>query len=814
MDDVLEIAMKYYRRASKLIEPDLLSEFRRVIAAEPVFDGKTKKSEFAVKLSHDVADLSMCGAPNVALAVACAAFDMVPNAVWAVNNLGNAIAMFCDNSADDFVRSKEQEIYADAETVLRHAVGLSMVGSIYTESSLPPLVSLGNLWLDMKKLEEAKGMFEAALRVRKGYPRAIAGMMAYYRAKGMPQMAMGVARSAGENKTVIGDSFDEIIKNNNDVELGNMEQRNEEEMEKYMDKLCEVNETTYADIFGKIDPETARKTRESVKRLNDKMRITVPDVSMLTAFTAVNSDNIVSIKKATEAVAEELQHIIKYTMRYSSASVYIQADTLERLGIDTKVAGLAMPDFMRDAAKNPKKYENRNLNMGGVAQDVKSKMMAFADDAMSGINSFMSMDFSSGDRTKFFQNVGKVEPLVAVQGLNPYDYANAWDVMIQQFNAKKLLEKTSAIGAYIGAVNSKTLEIYSSIVDKAQRDLMDLAKREGEEEDAAWERYTKDDSPNARKRYDIALHKIHLKYYPQYDPIYKRIFAELTQFTSMGYKKLERYVPKMYQTAMKHLVLISDLKIRARQEEILVGTIATGIQTALQLLLGAYGHAAVKDIRECGCDEELLKAYEAEIKAAEKKEGNAKIEKQRAAKNAFKNGIIDENSSFYKDYIKKYEREWNFIFFKYRTNEHFTVVDTNIWTPWGSFGRSSHTNHISGSKRVSCDLSLGLDAGAVSGGAKFGYSYVKDKNGNIHPDDLDIRAGLEASAGKGPLSSSLGMEASLQRGTKVYGKLELTGSEYIDAMKEAHFGKHGKWIRTELPAVELWSGEYNITDKN
>jgi hypothetical protein len=282
----------------------------------------------------------------------------------------------------------------------------------------------------------------------------------------------------------------------------------------------------------------------------------------------------------------------------------------------------------------------------------------------------------------------------------------------------------------------------------------------------------------------------------------------------MSYKKLERYIPKMYQAAMKHLVYISDTEVRRKQEEKLIGTIASGLQTAIQNVLTAYGIGWPLDPRRCDCNLEELENMRAALAEQEREIGNAMIERQKAKKNAFKNGDIDQNSSFYKDHIKKYEYSIDLIFIKYRTNDHFTVKDVSIWTPFGSMDHSSFRNHISGQRKVSCDVSLGLDAGAVKGEGRFGYSYVRDRNGNIHPDDLDVRAGLSASVGKGPISASAGVSASLQRGTNLHGKIELTGNEYLDGFKQQYLGKTGEWIRTEAPSLELWNGEYKLTDRN
>ncbi|MDR0778685.1 MAG: hypothetical protein LBE48_04535 [Methanomassiliicoccaceae archaeon] len=812
LENVLAVAKKYYSWSFQIIEPAIQSEFARVINWDPRFDGKRKDDKTAAKLSYDVMILGAHGgASNAAAAVACAVFDIAYDDVCASQNLGCAIAAFCDNSKNAEIKEKEKEIYADAETILLYAVNISSDNGKYTNKSLEPLTALGNLYLDMLRNEEAKNKFESVLSIRDCYPPAMTGLMAYYRAINRPQMIRGFGMAVKNKPTVIGRAFNEIIKNNEDKVPSRKESLGTEEaLEKNMEELSNVEATTYADVFGNIDPENAQRIRKNTKEIGDRMRIRIPNMTVLTQFTKIDEENQISIGCAIRAVGDELVNLTKYTLRYAKESVNTQADVFENLGVEGRIMGLTLPDFMRDVVKNPKKYENADIAFNpGLAGEMQNKMMAYANDMIANIEKIMGGDTSTETVAKAFKSVGKVDPLIAVQSLDPYDYANAWDVIIQQFNAKRLSEKINAIGSYITMVNGRTTNGYVDILETFTREYRKITTAYIKEEERIVDVYR--DDPDKLK---VAMHKLHVNYYPQFNNCYRPYFGQATQLTSMAYKKLERYIPMMYQAAMKHLVYISDEKVRHDQENKLVGIIAQGLQAAIQLLVGSYGFGGLKDIRLCGCDPEEMERLEASIAEREKKIGEDMIMKQKAHMNAFKNGDIDENSSWYKNYVKKYEYSLDLIFIKYRTNDHFTVTDKNFWSPFGSFSHSSFENHISGQRKVSCDISVGLDAGAVSGEAKFGFSYVRDKNGRIHPDDLDVRAGLGASAGKGPVSVSAGIEASLQRGTKLQGKLELSGNEYIDRMKERYFGEHRGWIRTEIPTLELWSGEYVISDKN
>jgi hypothetical protein len=266
----------------------------------------------------------------------------------------------------------------------------------------------------------------------------------------------------------------------------------------------------------------------------------------------------------------------------------------------------------------------------------------------------------------------------------------------------------------------------------------------------------------------------------------------------------------MYQAVMKHLVYISDEKVRQEQEDRLVGLIAQNLQQAIQILIAAYGLGQMRDERDCGCDEEALMALEREIAAKEKKEGNEKIQRQRAAKNAFKNREVDENSRYYQEYVKKGEREWNLIVFKYRTNDYFNAAEGGIWTPWGSFSHSSVTNSFTGVTKGSNRLSISVPVGPVKVSGKWEVDYVRAADGTIHPQDLDRRSSIEVSGGYGPLSATAGISFT-PRGTSVYSNIELSGSEYIDVFKEDALGEViSPWVEIETPSKKVWNGEYTF----
>jgi len=808
LEDVLAVAKKYYQWSFPLIPSGFRDEIKKVINWDPEFNGKRPIDKLAVNLSYDVSFLlTQKGASGAACALACAAFEISHTEAWASVNLGTAISNFCDDNTDE-IKRRRGEIYADSETAFLYALGITTVSKMYTAGSVDPLVSLGTLYLDMGKLEDAKIKFDEALKIKRGHPPAIAGLNAYYAAKGMPQMSGIVKKMAKESPTVLGKAFNEIVERTNDVPSRKKEITSEEAQIQYMKELIKVEPVTYADIFKEADPKTAKRSKEKMKELIGEMKLKIPNVTVLTQYTDINEDNMFAIASATRAVADEINHLSQYVITSQRKEIHAQANMFDRMNVNANFMGMGFSDFMRDAANNPKKYENASFqgDMSGIQNELQTKALSYADELMKNLNKMMSGGTPDNkDVSNMFKMSGKTEPIMAVQGVNPFDYANPWDVIIQQFNAKLLQEKLNAFGTYMTTVVSDANELHISLMNSMSKEMDELIKQQNAQERMIQEMY-KDDQHMQR----IQMHRtVHLPYLPRYTNINRRYFIQMTQNAAVAYKKLEDHIPEMYQTVMSHLVYISDPKVQQEYENRLIGTIAANLMQVIQMLLASYGVGKVRDPRDCGCDEEELRNLEAERTAREKQEGNAKVEKQKKAVHDFKNGVVDQKSSYYKNRIKPYESEWDLIIVKYRSNDHFSAKEGGVWTPFGSIKHSSIKNHFTGETTGSNKLSINVPLGPVTVSGKWEVDYVRGKDGTIHPNNLDRRTSIEVSAGYGPMSASAGISFT-SRGTRVYGNAEFTGNDYLDGLKEAAAGGLGGWANIEAPSKKVWDGSYTF----
>jgi len=519
-----------------------------------------------------------------------------------------------------------------------------------------------------------------------------------------------------------------------------------------------------------------------------------------------------------KAVAQEMEEMGRHFARFSKQMGMDGMDMIDDMGFNMRIGGMKLTDYVRDSIKNPDKHQKDR--MPEIDTDMGS-VMKWADEAMASISALMGGNVNKDT----FKPFSKVEPLTAVLALDPFEYANPLDILVQQYNAVPLMKKFSALSAYLPRINKKATEAIIDISQTAQRAIESLAKAEEEAKEKLEEWYENaleaakslEEMEAVRLRYKIKLHEHHVEFFNRYNLTHTPYWNQATQVAAMTYKKIERYVPKMYTEIMTHIVAISDAKVREKQENKLYNVLSVAIQAGMANVLTAYSIMEYQDVRMCSCDLDEINQAREKLRQLEKKLGNEYCERQRKAMNSLKNGEIDFNSDWYKNHLKKWEHKIDLGFTQYVTGDYYAIEKTNIWTPVGSYESSSFVNNISNTGTKSADLTLGPSVGAFSLEAKFGYTVdlTRDKSGRTHIRDIDLRSSLEGKVGYGPLAATAGISASIAKGTKVYGKVGLTGNGYIDKLKSKALGeKLAAWSGApgipKIPdlTLNLWSGEY------
>jgi len=845
----LAIAKKYWLLSSPNVEQAFAQNFKTLFPRPPDFDGKNKNETTALNLSPDIAILSTLGAPNITTALACAAFDAAHSFVDPAQNLGCAIASFADINPDPKIRARESEIYSDAETILQYAIRLSIDNNnFYTPAALEPLVALGNLYIDMKKYEDAREQFETALKILKTYKPALDGMLAYYQATKNSQKLVSfkeaAKQEARENPSELGKAANEIEKKFKPIDE-KPDFDSEQQIAQYMDSIVDIENITYADLIEELDKEVSRKIRANLKKLKDKMTITLPNINFLLQMGPPGDSNDELYKAALESAESELGHVERYATKYALKSLNSTAGMLERMGVDSKLrvenaGNIELPDFLRAIAANPNAFDD--LEVEEVDEDATpEKMAAFASKMMGAINKVQQGDpknTNPEDGKNAINLASKIDPLIAIMKINPYDYANSWDILIQQYNIKPLTEKLAALGSYVQHVNGKASEdimkIFMALKDDSERimneyrkEFTNLRKEYDGQMNPLDEEYSRlfqnQDAPGAfdrmieidlqreliNKRHDLAICNLNRAYFTRFKAVQLPAWHKATPIAFQAYRKLEKHIPKMYQSAIMHIAFVTDKEVRQQQEDKLISIISNGTLIGIRNVIFAYGLVGdapvTKEELEEKCSEEAMRQLQRDAQDAAR--SLKAIHDAKA--NAFKNFTIDENSSFYKDYVKKWEYEFNIPFlFNYRSNDHFTASNLNIWTPTLSFDKSTYQNHITGKYYQDGGVSIRAGYGPVSGEVVLRNSFVRDEKGVVHP--IDTSTDVSVGYSKGPFTLSGGYTYSSQRGSKIYRKLEYSGNNNIDGLRQESFNKLSKTSPSETPSLTLWKGEYKL----
>ena len=147
--------------------------------------------------------------------------------------------------------------------------------------------------------------------------------------------------------------------------------------------------------------------------------------------------------------------------------------------------------------------------------------------------------------------------------------------------------------------------------------------------------------------YRMNIHRLHKEYYPKFNNLAAPFWSNATIDAAEAYKKIEKYVPQMYTDCMKHIMLISDEKVRDSLEDELIAKVTGYIEMGLKNAIDAYGMASPLDINACGCDEEELDEIKERKKEREKEKeeaANKAILKAMQDRAYFNAGKLDENS--------------------------------------------------------------------------------------------------------------------------------------------------------------------------
>jgi tetratricopeptide (TPR) repeat protein len=759
--EILELARQYYERAYPLIESDTRSEYKRLITWEPDFRGKqASKEDVELQKSSSVnvvLALSYTSAKNFYLAMAASVFALNPDDTTSAGNFAAALASYGDDLKEESSPSVAiQKYYDDAVKVYHYALMIEGKNGKHTQKDLPLLVSLGNLYLDSGKYNEAYTCFQTVLEIDGEYSAAVEGLYNTYMALKQYKKALDLIAKTTKYPALIGATAKVGEKKQEDEKKPGMKDTSidEDALEVKCDSLSTTDAISTVDFLDAIDVEAKEKLDKLIRQVQGKMVYTAPDIKMISQYG--------SLKGISEPLGQA---------------------TLEAFG--------AGADQIREEAL----LANEKL-------DARFPSDKAIDEAEAGMRKYQINQNSDIETVeKFFAALSKILPEYAIYSINPYDYANPVDIIIQRYNIEYFTKKFSTYYKYLIMVNRRVEVNVTEIMDMCDIKVTALVEE-------MYDKIAKIDPED--KNYLAKVHNVHLAYYPKINGLKQVYWNQATSITVTAYQqKIKKYLEQMYNGCMKHLILISDDKIQTYLEEKLQAALLSSMEAILNQLYLSFSFVTYDD--DCKCDFGAMEQERRKNEEEQNRLANEQIKRNMEAKKRFESGDLDENSDYYKKFIKPYEVHFSSPFVKgvigpYKTTMHIKIQLLKNHKVL-EFKQVEHHIRNTTTYNGGIEIGAGVKAGSYEIGprAYLKFTATKGSDGQFAMDDVDITGGGNVTFKSMFTEAQAGMEASAVRGTKTYANFSVSGEKLINS----DFRKSmGFWF----PKLkkEIWRGEYPV----
>ncbi|MGB4587380.1 MAG: hypothetical protein WBH66_10090, partial [Rectinemataceae bacterium] len=825
----------------------------------PKFDGTGANQTLAKNVSLQVSLLTnYLVKPNFVSAFAAAAYSLDPEEANSANNFASAILGAGERANPDPKASNYAKLMGpyrgDAEAVFIFAIAASMKADAFVEASITPLVNLGNLYIDLRKNEEARSLFMVARKVDRRSWDAALGLSAYFLAIGKPDKARTILdddKLDSPAMYMVARKTEKLLQETDKAATMPVESPPEE-----YEQLIKVAESqpmlTSADFIAQLDQSERNKMRYFIENLPPQGSYTVPPIKLVSQFSTLQA---ISAPPGLSAINDFSESVAVYMFKSFAATSDSQLAWLKGMGLDID-PGIDM----KDAAAHPEKYENANPNVTVEGKEqFKANMLAMKSDATKA-----QADLAAGNTASTVALAARLDPFVAILQIDPMRYADPMNILMQKHNFAVHNRKFNLYNNYMYSVNKKSLRQIQEIYNMASRKFRDIAIRE----DAAIEQMRAQIANEHKSETNIGtmsaedelrIHGIHVQYQTEYNSVATTSWAQATQIASVAYlTRIKPNAEKFYYDVMRHVALITDPAVREHRDAMLRDAITSAVGSGLQNVMIAYGSMRYRDEWDCGCDVGSLMQRRDEERAAQEDEENARVMRNMNAKKQFDSGEIPESSPLWKK-LDAFGTDLNIPFIPFlsgRISCARTVVKFNFTLPIPgmpqistSMTRSENTgaatygagvklgyNKEVGTGSVGANLSLSGTVSTDGQGTVSNYSVtagtgvsVSVKGGTTvkvggeitfgpaGAGDSDFSAGIsqDFKSGAGGTANA-GFEASTKRGCALSGKVEqnFQGS-YADDVKNASKDKYGATMTEYLKPEDalkqsLWSGEYKI----
>jgi tetratricopeptide (TPR) repeat protein len=666
----------------------------------------------------------------------------------------------------------------DAESAWLYAIKQSMKDDKWNEASLTPVINLGNLLIDLGKLEEARSLFMVARKIKPESWDAALGLAAYFIALRQKDKALiileddNLDRPLGPGLPVKASKSLEKSEEFSDLPL----EAPEEKFEKGIEIMAAEPVLTSADFISQLDQSERNKMRYFIEHLPVQGSYQAPPIKKLTQYSTLK---VMSGPQGKSALADFSNMIAVFSLGSFASTTNEQLDWLAGMGLKIN-PGVDM----NDVAKNPQKYMNKDLNPNFSVSGKEEFVARMKQMGMEANKA--KLDLATGDVSSSIAIAGKIDPIHLILQMDPNDYADPMNIAMQKMNYTVYQRKNHLYNGYLFKLNKKTYDQVTEIIAQANRKMEDLAKiRDAEMEEfdkrkkAARAQAAATGSTFEKAEWDLIEHNIHVKFFHAANNVQETGFGSATNVVSTTY--MQRFKPNVeayYYDVIRHIAMISDPEVRQKKDADLRNSINQAVTWYLNTVMAAHGSFRYYDDWDCGCSlEELLAARDAEEKAMEEEE-NARIERNKAAKAVFDSGEIPESSQLFKR-LDSYVDEYNLGLVKVRASCARTVVEVN--TEWlskafnlpASFNYKSTTSEFTGATKRDAGLTVGVkkDVGSAEVSANVNLSVSVSSDGNGVVKDYSVTAGASAGVSVNGYSVSAGGQVDVsgnQQGIKDY----------------------------------------------
>lgn len=634
-DAILKIADMRNASARKKFGPNDLSAYSRTVTWIPRFDGLQpnvdKAREYSLLVS---AATNYFSEPYFIMALASAVFSLDPQSTANANNFASAVAAGGERLHAGIAGIGDLAPYrSEAESIYRYALAVSMKGDDWGEESFTTILNLGYLYVDMERPEEARSLFQVARKLKPFSWDAAQAMAAYFHAIGQPDKALAILEDPKLDKPMmlmVARKSAKILEKS-DVYAGLPADTPAEKFAEGIKVMSSEPIATAADFVAQIDQSERNKMRYFVEHLPPAGSFSAPKINKLTQYA---SSRTISSPQGQSALREFGEMLQAFTVSSAASVGKEQLKMLSRLGMDMDL-GIDLDDV----ANHPEKYTSKKGKMKIKPKIDKSKLMANIENLKKQAKQ-AERELATGKTATLTEIAAQIEPFTAIVAMNPEDYADPMNIIIQKHNFAVHNRKTNLYTGYLYSENKRILRVVQELQkrywDRMQelRTIRDDAEKKLEE---------------SGKSNPILKHKIHTDYFNGANAAADAAFGSATNVTSYAYvNNIKPMAEAYYYDVIRHVGLISDPEVRDQKDADLRRSINSALVQALSTVLSAHGSFPHFDEWDCGCSENGLAEARKEEREAFEREEEARIARSKAGKARFDSKDIPKSTPLWK----------------------------------------------------------------------------------------------------------------------------------------------------------------------